>query len=52
MADDDAESIQCAVCGATMRLVHVTPRVASLHELRTFRCDACGHVDTIQWDDD
>jgi transposase-like protein len=31
----------CPICGISMVLVRIDPRVASFSELRTFRCFAC-----------
>jgi hypothetical protein len=36
----------CAGCGATMQVVAVAPRVAGHDELRTYRCERCGVVET------
>ena len=52
MAEDDAKTIQCNVCGTAMRLAKVTPGLGGLPELRTFQCNACGHVDTIEREND
>jgi len=38
----------CPVCGMVMVLVRIDPRVASLSELRTFRCFACDDVRTAR----
>jgi hypothetical protein len=37
----------CASCGATMQVAAVVPRIAGHDELRTYRCDRCGAVETI-----
>ena len=50
--EDDGDTVQRNLCGATMRLVRKLPRLGGLPELRTFQCDACGNVDTIEWEDD
>jgi hypothetical protein len=31
-----------------MPVARVTPGVATFPELHTFRCDECGHVETIE----
>jgi hypothetical protein len=38
----------CPRDGDRMSLVNVLPHFASFPELRTFRCDRCGHVDTFE----
>jgi hypothetical protein len=49
MAFDDSSSKHiCEVCGASMPIARITPGVASLRELHIFRCDDCGHVETIE----
>lgn len=35
-------------CGAPMTLVRIDPKVSSFPELRTFRCDICGDIRTIE----
>jgi hypothetical protein len=35
-----------------MTLVRVTRGIARLRELRTFRCEACGHIETVERGDD
>jgi len=35
-------------CGAPMTLVRIDPKVSSFPELRTFRCDICGDVQTVE----
>jgi len=40
---------QCSRCGGgTMKLVRSNPGVGPLLELRTYRCEQCGHVETIE----
>jgi hypothetical protein len=39
----------CDRCdGGAMKLVRSSPGVASLPELRTYRCAHCGHVETVE----
>jgi len=38
----------CPICGMSMVLVRIDPRVASFSELRTFRCFACDDVRTME----
>jgi len=40
-------STQCC-CGAEMTLVRIDPKVSSFPELRTFRCDVCRDVRTVE----
>lgn len=35
-------------CGAAMTLVRIDPKVSSFPELRTFRCDGCKEVRTVE----
>jgi hypothetical protein len=35
-------------CGQPMTLVRIDPKVSSFPELRTFRCDLCGEVRTVE----
>ena len=35
-------------CGAEMTLVRIDPKVSSFPELRTFRCDICRDVRTVE----
>ena len=53
MADDKDRPFTCEKCGAwPMKLVGVTPKIDSLPELRTFRCEYCGNIDTVPLEDD
>ncbi len=53
MAEEEAPPFTCERCGAwPMRLVGTIPRVGTLPELRSYRCDYCGHVDTQKHDED
>ena len=38
----------CACSDQTMKLVRTVPGVGSFPELRTFRCERCGHVETVE----
>ncbi len=42
----------CAVCGQPMRLIKILPSVATLPELRTYKCDACGVMVTDAIEDE
>jgi len=45
----DLSAPRCARCnGGAMKLVRSNPGIASLPELRTYRCAQCGHVETIE----
>ena len=39
---------RCACSDQTMKLVRTVPGVGSFPELRTFRCERCGHVETVE----
>jgi hypothetical protein len=39
--DYSAPPPTCPICGISMTLVRIDPRVASFMELHTFRCFAC-----------
>jgi DNA-directed RNA polymerase subunit RPC12/RpoP len=52
MVDRPPPARSCERCGAEMTLVRVTPGIARLRELRTFRCEACGHIETVERGDD
>jgi hypothetical protein len=41
------ETLPCPRDGHPMKLVLSQPKVGSLPELRTYRCEKCGHVETI-----
>jgi len=51
MSEEDVPILQCNRCGASMKLVRTTPKFGAVPELQTFRCETCGHVDTIETDD-
>ena len=36
----------CPTCGHLETLTHASP-IDGLHEVRTFKCKACGHTETI-----
>jgi hypothetical protein len=38
----------CACNGEALELVVTAPRVGPFPELRTYRCDDCGHVVTVE----
>ena len=44
---EDRFAPPCA-CGGRMTLVRVHPRVGGLAELRSYRCETCGHVETVE----
>lgn len=37
----------CSKCGTLSTLTQVEPSPDPDHDLRTFECPACGHIDTI-----
>jgi transposase-like protein len=46
---DDPRDISrpiCSACGKAMALTNTIPKVASVPELRTYRCHLCGSVTT------
>jgi len=38
----------CTCGGEGLQLVSSVPRVGAMPELYTYRCEACGHVETIE----
>jgi hypothetical protein len=38
----------CTCDGEGLVLVSSVPRVGAMPELHTYRCEACGHVETIE----
>ena len=56
MTNDSPEQLEpeqgaplCNQCdGGAMTLVRSSPGVATLPELRTYRCNQCGYVETIE----
>jgi hypothetical protein len=38
----------CGKCGAPMRVVFAMPNAARDGEERTFKCDGCGHSETVE----
>jgi len=51
MADDDSQLPPlpiCLICGSPMAVDRVHPKVGRFPELKTFRCDNCGDVRTIE----
>jgi transposase-like protein len=38
----------CPICGISMVLVFIEPKVASFTELQIFRCFACGDMRSIE----
>ena len=46
MDDQDKTPPPCPVCGSAMSFISAIPKVASLPELRTYRCHPCGIVST------
>jgi DNA-directed RNA polymerase subunit RPC12/RpoP len=38
----------CSRCGALSMLIRVEPSAEPDHDLRTFECPSCGHVDPIK----
>jgi hypothetical protein len=45
---DDRAPACCLVCEMPMTLVRITPKIAAFSEVDTFRCFACGDVQTIE----
>jgi hypothetical protein len=45
--DKPPHSPPCPTCRKPMTLAHIVPKAASLRELRTFRCLACGEVRSV-----
>jgi len=45
--DKPPPSLPCPTCRKPMTLAHIVPKAASLRELRTFRCLACGEVRSV-----
>lgn len=41
-------TVACPHDGQAMVLVRVTPRLGALPELRTYRCEKCGAVETVE----
>jgi hypothetical protein len=44
--DQAALNVPCPKCGVAMTNIGVLPQVDAHPELRTFRCEACRHVET------
>jgi len=42
----------CTCDGEGLVLVRSVPRVGAMPELRTYRCEACGHVETREVEPD
>lgn len=38
----------CNCDGEGLQLVRSVPRVGAMPELNTYRCEACGHVETVE----
>ena len=38
----------CARCGTLSLLIRSEPSAEPEHDLRTFECPACGHVDLVE----
>jgi transcription elongation factor Elf1 len=50
--EDEPETIfDCPVCGRTMQLASVIPRLGWLPKLLTFQCRNCNEVTTIEDDE-
>ena len=45
---DDRAPASCLVCEMPMTLVRIRPKIASFSEVDTFRCFACGDVQTME----
>ena len=44
----EADKPNCPTCGKPLAVVRVIPAVAQWHELRTYKCNGCGYVDTVE----
>lgn len=40
--------LACPRDGVAMTLVRVSPKVGAMPELRTYRCERCGAVETVE----
>ena len=47
---DEADVRPCPVCGGTLKLAHVLPKIGGLPELRSYHCVNCGEVETVEDD--
>jgi hypothetical protein len=47
LAEQTSPDISCPSCAAPMRHVATLPKFGAHPELRTFRCAACRHVETV-----
>ncbi|MEJ2623895.1 MAG: hypothetical protein P8Z80_04945 [Pseudolabrys sp.] len=47
-AEDPLSLPACSCGGGAMTLVRVTPGLGGFPELRTYRCDRCGAVETVE----
>jgi len=47
LAEQTSPDIRCPSCAAPMRHVATLPKFGAHPELRTFRCAACRHVETV-----
>ena len=45
---DDCAPATCPGCEMPMTLIRIRPRIASFSEVDTFRCFACGGVQTME----
>jgi hypothetical protein len=45
---DNHAPASCLVCELPMTLVRIRPKIASFSEVDTFRCFACGDVQTME----
>jgi len=43
-----SQSLRCRRDDQPMKLVKTIPRIGSYPELRTYRCEQCGDVETIE----
>jgi uncharacterized Zn finger protein len=46
MSNQSTAAVLCPSCGGAMSLARVLPKFGPHPELRTFKCEACGEVDT------
>jgi len=51
LEDEPDRIFDCPVCGSTMQLASVIPRLGGLPKLMTFQCLNCNEVMTIEDDE-
>jgi len=48
---DEADVRPCPLCGGTLKLAQVLPKMGGLPELRSYRCVDCDEVETVDGDE-